>query len=97
MELIVALIVILGSSYYGVTSAENDKEKTAIAVLESSESTKIESSRDYIQGNGYLIKDLTVTHGLPEGCHRPVLTTDLSAPSEDGVRNVKEVITSCEG
>lgn len=94
MEIIIAVFIAIGAYHWGASSSETEATVAAIETIENSSS---DQPSEYVRKDGYYIKDLTVRAVSPEGCNRPVLTTDLSAPSQDGVRNVTEVETSCEG
>lgn len=94
---IVAIAVIVFSSWWGITSSY-EEEPVAVEQVAEVQPVEVEAeSNEYVRANGYFIKDLTVRHETPHGCHKPVLTTDLSAPAQDGVRTVTEVNASCEG
>lgn len=94
---IIAIAVIALAGWFGISSTEKTESDKVEQVVEVNPALTEAVSDAYVRASGYIIKDLTVPHTSPEGCFKPVLTTDLSIPSKDGIRSVTEVNTSCEG
>lgn len=97
MEIIVAVVIAFAAFQWGASSVDSEQQVTQVEISEVAEEVEPDQSTQYVRENGYYIKDLTVQSAPPEGCNRPVLTTDLSSAAKDGVRNVTEVSATCEG
>lgn len=109
MEPVIAFVVFVSLAIWADDSKEEplaEQNVTPVIVIDEEKDSEVEESiipaEDLYATSanhlGYKIKDLSIKVETPEGCHRPVLTSDLSASSGvDGVRKVNEVKVSCEG
>lgn len=97
MEIILGLLIVIGAFQLGDSLSDSSQPVSEEIVFENIDSPIIEEFPEYIKSDGYYIKDLTLKVGLPKGCKRPILTSDLSDPIKNGVRNVTKVETTCEG
>lgn len=97
MEIIIAVVIAFGAFQWGASSVDNENQVTQVDLAEVADEVESVELTESVRENGYYIKDLTVQLAPPEGCDRPVLTTDLLSPSKDGVRKVTEIAATCEG
>lgn len=100
VEWIVGLVLFIGG--YELWGKDEPKEPVVVEVVQEepvvSDVPVFERGRYYKTGEGYYISNLTPARQKIEGCDRPVLTADLTAPrNDDGEIRVTEVDIACEG
>ena len=98
--LIVGLVLVIGG--YERWEKEEPKEAVAAEIVTEQPIVSVEPlferGRYYRTKDGYYISNLTPAPQKVDGCDRPVLTADLTAPRGDGGQiQVTEVDIECEG
>lgn len=100
VEWIVGLVLLIGG--YELWGKEEPQEPVAVEVVTEqsivSDEPLFERGRYYRTKDGYYISNLTPAPQKVDGCDRPVLTADLTAPrGDEGQIQVTEVDMECEG
>ena len=100
VEWIIGLVLLFGG-YELLNDDEQEQPIVAEVVQEQSivsDEPVFERGRFYKTGEGYFISNLTPVPQKVDGCDRPVLTADLTAPRTDGDQiQVTEVDIVCGG
>jgi hypothetical protein len=99
VELFVGFILIFGG-YELISNDKNEsvsiEEVQKVSVV--SDAPVFERGRFFKTIDGYYISNLTPARLKVEGCDRPILTADLTAPRVDNEEiQVTEVDMACEG
>ena len=99
MEILFILLTCWGGYelFSGDTMVTQTEDTALIEVAPQARKSVYARGEYYRSENGYLISDLSKPSIAVLGCHRPILTSDLSSPSTQEKRVVTAVTVSCEG